>query len=112
SQAKAVGCTSAASHTLNDPLEALIQSIGAILIAYSQALLVDRNALREAQAANDVARAQEVLQAAFRTDVRPSVAEARLRAGAALNPIQLFRELNVRSGLIKERGAKTVATGL
>lgn len=101
-----------ASHNLKDPLEDLIQSVEAILIAYAQALLVDRDALREAQASNDVARAQEVLQWAFRTDVRPLVAEARLRAGAALNPIQLFRELNVRSGLIKERGAKTVATGL
>lgn len=101
-----------ASHNLKDPLEDLIQSVEAILIAYAQALLIDREALREAQAVNDVARAQEVLQQAFRTDVRPLVAEARLRAGAALNPIELYRELNVRGGLIKERGAKTVATGL
>ncbi len=101
-----------ASHNLKDPLEDLLQSVEAILIAYAQALLVDRGALAEAQAANDVVRAQEVLQHAFRTDVRPLVAEARLRAGAALNPIQLFRELGVRDQLIKERGIKTVATGL
>lgn len=101
-----------ASHNLKDPLEDLIQSVEAILIAYAQALLIDREALREAQAVNDVTRAQEILQQAFRTDVRPLVAEARLRAGAALNPIALYRELDVRGGLIKERGAKTVATGL
>jgi len=57
-------------------------------------------------------RAQEVLQHAFRTDVRPLVAEARRRAGAAVNPVQLFRDLDVRGQLIKERGSKTVATGL
>jgi L-rhamnose isomerase/sugar isomerase len=57
-------------------------------------------------------RAQEILQDAFRTDVRPLVAESRLRAGGALNPLALFRELNVRQQLIGERGAKTVATGL
>lgn len=101
-----------ASHNLKDPLEDLLQSVEAILIAYAQALLVDRVALVEAQAANDVVRAQELLQQAFRTDVRPLVAEARLRAGGALNPLQLFRELDVRGQLISERGTKTTATGL
>lgn len=101
-----------ASHNVKDPLEDLLQSVEAILIAYAQALLVDRKALEEAQTGNDVVRAQEILQQAFRTDVRPLVAEARRRAGAALNPLQLFRELKVREALIKERGVKTVATGL
>ncbi|MBS1562888.1 MAG: sugar isomerase, partial [Bacteroidetes bacterium] len=49
---------------------------------------------------------------AYRTDVRPLVAEARLQAGGALQPLALFREQKVREGLIKERGQKTVATGL
>ncbi|GGG75568.1 putative sugar isomerase R00627 [Parapedobacter pyrenivorans] len=110
--AKDLGWMIDASHNLKDPLEDLLQSVEAILIAYAQALLIDRNALNEAQATNDVARAQEVLQQAFRTDVRPLVAEARLRAGAALNPVQLYRELDVRGRLVKERGEKTVATGL
>lgn len=101
-----------ASHNLKDPLEDLLQSVEAILIAYAQALLIDRTALAEAQSRNDVVRAQEVLQHAFRTDVRPLVAEARRRAGAAVNPVQLFRDLDVRGQLIKERGSKTVATGL
>jgi L-rhamnose isomerase / sugar isomerase len=101
-----------ASHNVKDPLEDLLQSVEAIKIAYAQALLVDRRELNRAQEANDVARAQEILQEAYRTDVRPLVAEARLRAGAALKPLQLFRELEVRKQLITERGAKTVATGL
>lgn len=101
-----------ASHNVKDPLEDLLQSVEAIQLAYAQALLVDRAALDEARDANDVVRAQEILQDAFRTDVRPLVAEARLRAGGALNPLALFRQLNVRQQLIGERGAKTVATGL
>jgi L-rhamnose isomerase/sugar isomerase len=101
-----------ASHNVKDPLEDLLQSVEAIKIAYAQALLVDRRELNRAQEANDVARAQEILQQAYRTDVRPLVAEARLKAGAALQPIQLFRDLNVRKQLISERGLKTVATGL
>lgn len=101
-----------ASHNVKDPLEDLLQSVEAIKIAYAQALLVDTKSLVAAQEANDVAKAQEILQQAYRTDVRPLVAEARLRANGALNPLQLFRDLKVRENLVKERGQKTVATGL
>lgn len=101
-----------ASHNVKDPLEDLLQSVEAIKIAYAQALLVDTAALAEAQQQSDVARAQEILQTAFRTDVRPLVAEARLQTGGALQPLGLYRQLDVRSHLIKERGQKTVATGL
>ncbi len=101
-----------ASHNVKDPLEDLLQSIEAIKIAYAQALLVDTKALQLAQEHNDVTKAQEILQQAYRTDVRPIVAEARLQVGAALSPLQLFREQKVREQLIKERGENTVATGL
>jgi len=101
-----------ASHNVKDPLEDLLQSVEAIMMAYAQALLVDKMGLEEARMQNDVVRCQEILQNAFRTDVRPLVAEARLRANAALNPVGLFRELQVREKLIGERGFKTVATGL
>ena len=101
-----------ASHNVKDPLEDLLQSVEAIKIAYAQALLVDRKALEKAQQENDVSMAQEILQTAYRTDVRPLVAEARLRTGAALGPLKLFRDLKVRENLVRERGSKTVATGL
>ena len=101
-----------ASHNVKDPLEDLAQSVEAILIAYAQALLTDSQALRQARQDNDVVKAQEILQHAFRTDVRPLVAEARLRTGAALDPIALFRNEKIREQLIKNRGPKTVATGL
>ncbi|WP_316793953.1 TIM barrel protein [Pedobacter frigoris] len=101
-----------ASHNVKDPLEDLLQSVEAITIAYAQALSVDRKTLQEAQAVNDVVRCQEILQQAFRTDLRALVAEARLRAGAALAPIEAFRKYQIRSELIKNRGDKTVATGL
>lgn len=101
-----------ASHNVKDPLEDLLQSVEAIKIAYAQALLVDRKALGESQLENDTVRCQEILQAAYRTDVRALVAEARLRGGGALEPIGLFREVGIRNELIKERGLKTIATGL
>lgn len=101
-----------ASHNIKDPLEDLLQSVEAIMMAYAQALLVDYAALAHAQETNDVALAQEILQEAYRTDVRPLVAEARLQAGGALQPLQWYRQQQVRQQLIAERGAGTVATGL
>jgi L-rhamnose isomerase / sugar isomerase len=101
-----------ASHNVKDPLEDLLQSVEAIMMAYAQALSVDRNALEIAQNENDTVRCQQILQNAFRTDVRALVSEASLRAGGAINPIQVFRNLKVRENLIGERGFKTIATGL
>ena len=101
-----------ASHNVKDPLEDLLQSVEAILIAYAQALAVDFHRLAQAQDANDAALAQEILQDAFRTDLRPLVAEARLRDGGALHPIRFFRETEVRSRLVDERGSDAKATGL
>jgi L-rhamnose isomerase / sugar isomerase len=101
-----------ASHNVKDPLEDLLQSIEAIMIAYAQALLVDTKVLKDAQESNDVVKAQEIIQAAYRTDVRSLIAEARMLSGGALQPLNLFRSLKVREQLIKERGTKTTATGL
>ncbi|MCC5937263.1 MAG: sugar isomerase [Lunatimonas sp.] len=101
-----------ASHNLKDPLEDLLQSVEAIQMAYAQALLIDRKVLESARESNDPTLAQEILQDAYRTDVRPLIAEARLRSGAALRPIEAFRSLEVRKQLIQERGAKAISTGL
>lgn len=110
--AKDIGWMIDASHNVKDPIEDLLQSVEAIKIAYAQALIIDRDTLVKAQQSNDAAQAQEILQQAYRSDVRPLVAEARLRAGGALQPIALFRQENVRKNLIRERGIKTISTGL
>jgi L-rhamnose isomerase/sugar isomerase len=101
-----------ASHNVKDPLEDLLQSVEAIMIAYAQSLLIDRKNLMLAQENNDVSQAQEILQKAYRADVRSLVAEARLCTGGALQPLQLFRSAQIRKQLIKERGEKTITTGL
>ena len=110
--AKDLGWMIDASHNVKDPLEDLLQSVEAIQIAYAQALLVDRNALEAAREANDVVSCQEILQNAFRTDVRSLVAQARLELGGVLNPLEFYRKAEIRKQLIQQRGSKTVATGL
>lgn len=100
-----------ASHNTKDPIVDLLQSLENISIAYAKALLVDRKALHAAQEENNVVAAEQILQQAFQTDVRPLIRETRLRKGAAINPIAYFTENNCRTTRIQERGT-SVATGL
>jgi L-rhamnose isomerase/sugar isomerase len=101
-----------ASHNLKDPIEDLIQATDQIQLTIAQAMLVDRDALSEAQERNDPALGAEVLQAAYRSDVRPLVAEARRRNRAALDPLMTFRRLGYRQAMVQERGADARASGL
>jgi L-rhamnose isomerase/sugar isomerase len=101
-----------ASHNTKDPIEDLMQATESILIEYAHALLIDQAALDHAQEENEVVKAQEILQMAFRTDVRPLVAEARLRNEACIDPIGFFQKQEIRAQLIVKRGVNSRATGL
>jgi L-rhamnose isomerase/sugar isomerase len=93
------------SHNVTDPLESLMTSAMEVVRAYVQAHLVDRAALAEAQAHNDAIRAQQVLKAAFRTDVSPILARARVHEGGAIDPIAAYRASGYRARVAKERPA-------
>ena len=101
-----------ASHNTKDPLEDLLQSLDAILEAFTKALLVDQTALKQAQEQNDVVVCQELIQNAFKTDVRPLVRQMRKRAGAAIKPIEVYRKTQQREIRIQNRGLDAFATGL
>ncbi|TVZ14901.1 sugar isomerase [Maribacter sp. MAR_2009_72] len=101
-----------ASHNIKDPLEDLLQSLEAIQESYAKAMLINQESLLEAQSKGDVVQCQEILQDAFRTDVRPLLAKARVDLGGAVNPLKIYRAMEVRNKLIAERGKHTVATGL
>jgi len=101
-----------ASHNLKDPLEDMAQATDQIQHTVAQVALLDLTELAGAQDANDPAMAAEILQRAYRSDVRPIVAEARRRNGAALDPIMALRRLGYRRTMVDERGATSMATGL
>jgi L-rhamnose isomerase/sugar isomerase len=79
------------SHNVEPKVEAMVLSVVAVQEAYAKALLVDRASLRAAQEAGDVLRGHELLQDAFRTDVRPQCAAARAALGAAEDPVAALR---------------------
>ena len=100
------------SHNLKDPIEDLIQATDAIQVATAQALCVPVDDLADAQEADDPARAASILHGAYRNDVRPLVAEARRRNGAALDPLATFRSVGYRARCVATRGSDATATGL
>jgi L-rhamnose isomerase/sugar isomerase len=101
-----------ASHNVKDPLEDLAQSTDQIQNTVAQVAVLDLTELSGAQDANDPVMAAEILQRAYRTDVRPIVAEARRRNGAALDPVMALRRLGYRRAMVAERGTSSLATGL
>jgi L-rhamnose isomerase / sugar isomerase len=101
-----------ASHNTKDPIADLLQSLENIATAYAKALLVNRQALHQAQQENNVVVAESILQDAFLTDVRPLLIQARINNGNAACPLQLFMQSNIRQQLINQRGANSTASGL
>jgi L-rhamnose isomerase/sugar isomerase len=91
------------SHNVTDPIESLVVSATEIERAYTQALLVDREALSAAQDGNDALMASETLKRAFRTDVEPILAAARLEKGAAIDPVAAYRASGYRQRVGNER---------
>ncbi|MBQ0823352.1 L-rhamnose catabolism isomerase [Microvirga sp. HBU67558] len=99
------------SHNVTDPIESLIRSANEIRRAYAQALLVNRKALEGYQDDNDALMASETLKAAYRTDVEPILAMARLQAGGAIDPIAAYRASGYRQTVAKERPAVAGGSG-
>jgi L-rhamnose isomerase/sugar isomerase len=91
------------SHNIKDPIEALLQTVVVLQNAYARALLVDRVQLSEFQQSNDVMMAERTLTEAYETDVQALTAEARLRNGGALDPIQTFRAAGYRATVARAR---------
>lgn len=99
------------SHNVTDPIESLISSANEIRRAYAQALLVDRVALEGYQNGNDALMASETLKRAYRTDVEPILAEARRRAGGAIDPVATYRASGYRARIAAERPAVKGGSG-
>ena len=91
------------SHNVTDPIESLIVSACEVARAYTLALIVDRESLSGYQADNDALMASSVLKTAFRTDIEPILAKARLNTGGAIDPVAAFRAAGYRAKVAAER---------
>jgi L-rhamnose isomerase / sugar isomerase len=99
------------SHNVTDPIESLMISAMQIERAYIQAALVDRVALEGYRASNDALMASATLRAGFQTDVEPILAMARLRKGAAVDPVATYRASGYRAKVAAVRPKVTGGGG-
>jgi L-rhamnose isomerase/sugar isomerase len=99
------------SHNVTDPIESLMLSAADVQRAYAQALLVDRSGLRAAQEANDALAATQALRQAYRTDVEPILAMARLEQGGAIDLLATYRAAGYRAKVAEVRPAVEGGSG-
>lgn len=79
------------SHNLKNKIEEMIQTAMNAQELFLKAALVDHEALAGAQARAELIDAEEILRAAFFTDVRPLLREWRQMRGLAPEPLAAFR---------------------
>ena len=94
------------SHNVTDPIESLMLSAIEVQRAYAQALVGrPRRARRGAGRRTTSIGAHRLLKAGFLTDVSPILAEARRRAGGAIDPVATYRASGYRARKAEERPA-------
>ena len=98
------------SHNVTDPIESLMSSAVEVQRAFVQSALVDRKELAALQEQNDVLQAAQCLKRAFRTDVGPILAMARVRSGGAADPVAAYRASGYRDRVASARPAKAGAS--
>ena len=91
------------SHNLKPKVEASIQSVCNLQTAYAKALIVDRQSLAEAQAAGEIIDAEQILQRAAETDVRPLLEQVRLEMDLDPNPLTAYRKSGYFERISKAR---------
>lgn len=100
------------SHNVTDPIESMLQSAETIVQCYAKALLVDRDALHDAQQRDDAMLAFRTLRQAYNVDVTPLVAKARVAAGGACDALSTYRASGWRDQKARERRPVGVGAGI
>ena len=94
------------SHNLKGKIEAMIQSVVRAQELYVKALLADHAELAARQSSCDLVDAEECLQRAFATDVRPILVEWRKGRGLPEDPIKAFRSSGYLERVTPERAER------
>jgi L-rhamnose isomerase/sugar isomerase len=90
-------------HNIEPKIPGQIRSVMNVQEATAKALLVDQDSLDQAQAAGDVLGGNAVLMDAYNTDVRPLLAEMRVDAGLAADPVAAYARSGYAERIVAER---------
>lgn len=96
-------------HNIEPKIPGQIRSVMNVQEATAKALLVDADALLEAQKAGDVLGANGLVMDAYNTDVRPLLAELRESQGLDPDPIGAYKASGYAETIVAERVGGTQA---
>jgi L-rhamnose isomerase/sugar isomerase len=99
------------NHNVEGKMAPMIQSVLNCQEAYAKSLLVQRAKLAEVQAAGEVLAAHNLLTDAYRTDVRPLLAQLRAEMGIPADPIATYKASGYEEKIQEERGLSTPSGG-
>lgn len=92
------------SHNIEGKMLPMILSVLNCQEAYAKALLVPRQKWADTQASGDVMGAHEILNGAFKSDVRPLLEQVRREMGVPENPAGAYRASGYEEKIARERG--------
>jgi L-rhamnose isomerase/sugar isomerase len=96
-------------HNIEPKIPGQIRSVLNVQEATAKALLVDRDALSEAERAGDVLAGNAVLMDAFATDVRADLADWRASRGLPADPMAAYEASGYGEAIVAERVGGTQA---
>jgi L-rhamnose isomerase/sugar isomerase len=99
------------THNIEGKVAPMIYSVLNCQEAYARALLVPRKKLAAAQAEGNVLQAHKTLTDAYRTDVRPLLAQVREELGVPTDPIAAYWASGYEEKIRKERGLSSTSGG-
>jgi L-rhamnose isomerase/sugar isomerase len=99
------------SHNIEGKLAPMILSVLNCQEAYAKSLLVPQPQLAAAQQAGDVLAAHHLITEAYRTDVRPLLAQVRAEMGVPTDPIAAYRASGYEEKIRAERGLTATSGG-
>ncbi|MGN6751943.1 MAG: L-rhamnose isomerase [Intrasporangium sp.] len=97
-------------HNIEPKVEGQLRSVLNVEEALAKALIVDQEALREAQRSGDVLAANGILMDAYRTDVRGALADRREQRGLPRDPVAAYRDSGYFERVSAERVGGTQAS--
>jgi L-rhamnose isomerase/sugar isomerase len=98
-------------HNIEGKIAPMIVSVLNCQEAYARALIVNRPALAAAQSAGAVLEAHQLLNEAFRTDVRPLLQRVREEMGVPADPLAAYRASGYEARIAEQRGVKSSSGG-
>lgn len=98
-------------HNVEGKMAPMIQSVLNCQEAYAKSLLVPRKRLAELQAAGEVLAAHNLLTSAYRTDVRPLLAQVRAEMDVPIDPLAAYRASGYEERIREERGVAVAGGG-